>query len=41
MMHGDMMGQMNRMMEGCNRMMESMMQQMPAKPGVAGPEKKG
>ena len=36
-----MMGQMNRMMEGCNRMMESMMQQMPAKPGGAAPEKKG
>ena len=42
--HGGMMGmtnrtaQMKRMVENCNRMMESMMQDMPATPG---PEKKG
>jgi Spy/CpxP family protein refolding chaperone len=44
--HGGMMGMMNgtdpaqmkRMAENCNRMMESMMQDMPATPG---PEKKG
>ena len=44
--HGGMMGMMNgtdpaqmkRMVENCNRMMESMMQDMPATPG---PEKKG
>jgi hypothetical protein len=41
-MMGMMMGvdpaQMRRMVENCNRMMESMMQNMPATPG---PEKKG
>lgn len=35
-----MMGEMNRMMGNCNRMMESAMQHTPAKPDAA-PEKKG
>lgn len=36
-----MMGEMSRMMEGCNRMMQGMMQNMPASPGATTPEKKG
>ena len=38
--HG-MMGEMNRMMENCNRMMESMRQHTPAQPGPTAPEQKG
>ncbi len=38
MMMGVDQGQMRRMVENCNRMMESMMQNTPATPG---PEKKG
>jgi len=38
MMSGENAAQMKRMVENCNRMMESMMQDTPATPG---PEKKG
>ena len=46
MMGGGMMGmgEMNRMMESCNRMMQGMMQMMPstpAAPSATSPEKKG
>ena len=41
MMGGGMMGDMSRMMENCNRMMEMMMQRMPAQPGATTPQQKG
>lgn len=41
MMSGVDPAQMNRMVENCNRMMESMMQNVPAAPSTQAPEKKG